>query len=103
MDFAKVVIAGIPKKAVNWDSGEPVEITNAEELKDIDNLKDGFVFHYCGGTRAIYVERENGIEVINGHETEISSACIIENIDKTISDTMWTVEGSTIMHVVQSA
>jgi len=99
----KVVIAGIPKKAVNWDSGEPVVITNAEELRDIDNLKDGFVFHYCGGTRAIYVERENGIEVINGHETEISSACIIENIDKTISDTMWTVDGSSIMHVVQSA
>ncbi len=99
----KVVIAGIPKKAVNWDSGQPVIITNAEELKDIDNLKDGFTFHYCGGTRAIYIERENGVEVINGHVTEISSACIIENIDKTISDTMWTVDGASVLKIVQSA
>lgn len=86
----KVTIAGIPKKSIKWINGEPVTKTNAEELGDIENLKDGFTFRHCGGTRTVYIEDTAHTEVINGHETELGAAAIIENIEKTISETMWT-------------
>lgn len=86
----KVTIAGIPKESTKWIDGKPVTMTNAEELGIIDNLRDGFVFKHCGGTRTIYIEDEPHEEVINGHKTQISSAAIIENIEKEISNTMWT-------------
>ena len=85
-----VVIAGIPKGATKWINGEPVFKTNAEELGSIDNLKDDFVFKHCGGTRCVYVERPISVEIINGHEIELSSSAVIENISKEISDTMYT-------------
>ena len=87
----KVTIAGIPKKSTKWINGEPVTKSNSEELGHIDNLEDGFVFEHCGGTRCIYVECDPTVETINGHRTEHAGAAIIENIEKKISDTMWTV------------
>ena len=96
----KVTIAGIPKRSIKWIDGKPVEKTNAEELGSIDNLKDGFTFRHCGGTRTVYVEDDIHTELINGHETELASAAIIENIEKTISDTMWTRGADyTMMHI----
>lgn len=86
----KVTIAGIPKQSIKFIDGKPVKKTNAEELGSLDNLKDGFTFSHCGGTRAIYVEDKPHIKEINGHVTELASACLIENISKEISDTMWT-------------
>lgn len=86
-----VVIAGIPKRAVRWIDGKPVTKTNAEELANIDNLADGFVFDHCGGTRCVYNdERAPVILDINGHETELATSAVIENIQKEISNTMWT-------------
>lgn len=86
-----VVIAGIPKRAVKWIDGKPVTKTNSEELASIDNLKDGFEFVHCGGTRCVYNdERAPVIMDINGHETELATSAVIENISKVISDTMWT-------------
>lgn len=86
-----VVIAGIPKRAVKWIDGKPVIKTNSEELASIDNLKDGFKFVHCGGTRCVYNdERAPVIMDINGHETELATSAVIENISKEISDTMWT-------------
>lgn len=86
-----VVIAGIPKRAVRWIDGKPVTKTNAEELANIDNLADGFVFDHCGGTRCVYNdERAPVIMDINGHETELATSAVIENIQKEISNTMWT-------------
>ena len=85
-----VVIAGIPKGATKWINGKPVFKTNAEELGNIDNLKDDFVFEHCGGTRCVYVERPISVEIINGHEIELASSAVIENISKEISDTMYT-------------
>lgn len=86
-----VVIAGVPKRATKWINGEPVTVTNAEELKTIDNLQDGFTFKHCGGTRTIYNEQEPRTEIIEGHETEIASSAVICDIEKVISDTMFTV------------
>lgn len=85
-----VVIAGIPKKAIKWIDGKPVQKTNAEELGNIDNLEDGFTFTHCGGTRCVYNERPVESQIINGHETLLSSSAVIDNIEKVLSDTMWT-------------
>ena len=86
----KVVIAGIPKSAIKWKKGKPIEKTNAEELGSIDNLKDGFIFKHCGGTRCVYNEDQIKTATIDGHKTEYASSAIIENIEKEISDTMYT-------------
>ena len=85
-----VVIAGIPKAATKWVNGKPIKKTNAQELGKIDNLADDFKFSHCGGTRCVYYERPVEIIDINGHATEIASSAVIENIDKVISNTMYT-------------
>lgn len=90
-----VVIAGIPKRSIKWLKGEgfvmPYKRTNAEELGNIDNLADGFVFSHCGGTRCVYNdERSPVVTSINGHTTELATSAVIENIEKKLSDTMWT-------------
>lgn len=95
----KVVIAGIPKKSVKWVDGEPIEKTNSEELGNIDNLKDGFTFSHCGGTRCVYNEAPIRTEVINGHRISLASSAVIDNIEKEISDTMWSVEGINLLKV----
>ena len=95
----KVVIAGIPKKSVKWVSGEPIEKSNSEELGTIDNLKDGFKFSHCGGTRCVYNEAPIRTEVINGHKISLASSAVIDNIEKEISDTMWSVEGINLLKV----
>lgn len=99
-----VVIAGIPKKATKWINGEPVIMTNAEELGDIDKLEDGFTFSHCGGTRCVYNERPITTENIDGHIIEYASSAVIENISKDISDTMYTKgKDYTPLHIVQEA
>lgn len=87
----KVTIAGIPKKSTKWIDGKPVTRTNAEELGSVEALEEGFIFRHCGGTRCIYVEKEPEIKEVNGHMTELASAAIIENIEKELSNTMFTV------------
>lgn len=98
-----VVIAGIPKKSIKWIDGKPVEKTNAQELGSIDNLQDGFIFRHCGGTRCVYNERPIEIVDIDGHETELASSAIIENIEKEINDTMYTAGADyTPLHIIQN-
>lgn len=99
-----VVIAGIPKASTKWIDGKPVNKTNAQELASIDNLNDGFKFKHCGGTRCVYNERPITTMNINGHITELASSAVIENIEKKISDTMYTKDADyTPLHIVQSA
>lgn len=100
----KVTIAGITKDATKWIHGNGFTMrhtmTNAEELENIDNLKDGFIFRHNGGTRAIYIEGSITEEVINGHKLEMASGVIIENIEKEISDTMFTRGGDySLLHI----
>ena len=97
-----VTIAGIPKKATKWIDGKAITMTNAQELGKIDNLKDGFIFKHCGGTRAIYNERPIEIKDINGHKTELASNVIIDTIEKEINDTMWTHDGLELCNVLYS-
>ena len=96
----KVTIAGIPKKAIKFIDGKAVTMTNAEELGKIDNLVDGFTFKHCGGTRAIYNERPIEEKEIRGHKIELASSVIIDNIEKEISDTMWTHKGYELQKIL---
>lgn len=97
-----VVIAGVPKSSIKWIDGKPVKRTNAEELGHIDALKDGFTFTHCGGTRTIYNEQEPEIKEIDGHVTELASSAIICDIEKEISDTMYTIGADyTLLNIVQ--
>ena len=96
----KVTIAGIPKKSIKWIDGKPIEKTNADELGNIDNLNDGFVFSHNGGTRCIYSEREIENININGHMIELASAAVIENITKEISDTMYSIEDGNFINAL---
>lgn len=98
----QVTIAGIPKKATKFINGKAVTITNAEELGNIDNLNDGFIFEHCGGSRAIYNEMPKEQITIRGHKLEIESSVIIDNIEKEVNDTMWSVEGYELYNLVYS-
>ena len=97
----QVVIAGIPKKSIKWIDGKPIEKTNAEELGNIDALEDGFTFKHNGGTRCVYAEQPLEVREINGHITEISSSAVIDNIEKEISNYMWSVEGVNLLKMHQ--
>lgn len=98
-----VTIAGIPKIKVKNVDGEKVIISNADELRDIDNLKDGFIFKECGGTRTIYDDGYTRIETINGHDIEISSFALIVPIEKEISGTMNIMdERKILLHLQQT-
>ena len=57
-----------------------------EELGNIDNLKSGFIFTKCGGTLSKYIQGKPRIELINNHQIELSSACIILPNTKTLND-----------------
>lgn len=80
-----VTIAGVCKN--NKKLGKDF-VTSADELEDIENLIDGFVFKECGGTTSLYTEKEKEILMIDGHLTEVSSACIIYPSDKKIGGTL---------------
>lgn len=95
----QVVIAGISKKATFWENGKSYVTTNALELGSIDNLMDGFKFEKCGCTRCIYIEGEPVIEDIEGHKTSLSSAAIIEPIEKILSDTMYSIDNGYLINV----
>ena len=56
-----------------------------KELGSIDNLEGDKKFYDCGGTSCTYVAGLPDIVDINGHVTEIASAAIIKNVDKTLT------------------
>ena len=63
-----VTIAGVQKKGRNGN-------TRIKELGSIDELKHGKVFRDCGGTRCVYIEKN-----------DITNSCaIILNTEKTLS------------------
>jgi hypothetical protein len=56
-----------------------------KELGSINNLEGDKKFYDCGGTSCTYVAGLPDIVIINGHETEVASAAIIKNVDKTLT------------------
>ena len=69
-----ITVAGVPR--------ETNGIKREDELQNLDNLKDGFVFRDNGGTRAVYfchpVRDYMGIETAGG--------CVIMDTHKELSD-----------------
>lgn len=62
------------------------KFSREDELGNIDNLKAGFVFTRCGGTKALYIEDKPRTEYINGHLIELAGGCIITKTTKTLND-----------------
>lgn len=62
-----------------------------DELGDIDNLTDGFIFTKCGGTAALYLpNKANPIEDVFIYENnETCGGCIITKVTKTMSSEAW--------------
>lgn len=86
-DKLNVTIAGVTKDN-KQPKDHPDYITSAEELGDIDNLHDGFVFEKCGGTKNQYIEAPVGIAYIEGHRVEYASRCIISTTTKELGGTV---------------
>ena len=75
----KATIAGVKSKGVDG-------ITREEELGDINNLNNGFIFYKCGGTISKYITHDIECVKINGHDTWLADACIIEQTTKEINE-----------------
>ena len=62
-----------------------------DELGDIENLTDGFIFTKCGGTAALYLpNKANPIEDVFIYENnETCGGCIITKVTKTLSSEAW--------------
>lgn len=73
-------IAGVPAKSKDG------KITREKELGNINNLKAGFTFEKCGGSRIIYTERKPSKAKINGHTLEISSSACITSTTKQLGE-----------------
>ena len=71
-------IAGVPERGRNRK-------TRIKELGSLENLRSGFVFKYCGGTRCVYIEHPPTTLDIDGHLTEVAGAAVILPVEKTLS------------------
>lgn len=96
----KMTVAGVRQEVRDRNNKL---ITIVDELKgfnnamsDIDALDKQFnrefVFNACGGISATYVYDDAHIESINGHLTELASACILKPVTKTLNDAKWLKE-----------
>lgn len=83
----QVTVAGVTKTN-KQPKDHPDFITSAMELGDIENLHDGFVFTACGGTKSKYIEAPVSIAIIDGHEVEYASRCIITPTTKELGGTV---------------
>lgn len=59
--------------------------TRIKELGCLENMREGFVFKDCGGTRCVYLEDKPHTETINGHLLEVAGSAIILPVEKTLS------------------
>lgn len=73
----KVTIAGVSKYGRNGN-------TRVKELGSLDNLKSGYNFIDCGGTRTIYTHLKPSSVYVENHLLEVSSSAIICNTTKTL-------------------
>lgn len=75
------VIAGVPKAKTYIENGKPITYTRNAELKDIDNLKQGYMFNKCVPIRAIYTH--NGCILVNSeHMISLCDSEAEEYFDK---------------------
>lgn len=84
----KVTIAGVATRRVDGidDNGEPVYYYNHDELNDIDNLKDGFIFKKCGSHKVqYYAHNAELVEVYPGKFENVADCAVISENEKTLN------------------
>lgn len=77
----EVTVAGVPAY-----EDATHKYSRIEELGSIENLRNGFKFVRCGGTGSKYTETIPTMMDIDGHQTEVGSACVIVKSEKTLHD-----------------
>lgn len=87
-----VTVAGVP----SYEDATK-QFSRVDELGSIDNLDQGFVFSRCGGTSSKYTETVPQIIDIEGHKTEVGSACIIKRTTKRLNSMFSIYDTLTIM------
>ena len=60
--------------------------TREQELGNIENLKEGFVFKRCGSTTSVYLIGEPEVVNIDGHRVETAGGCVLLPTTKTLHD-----------------
>ena len=60
--------------------------TREQELGNIENLKEGFVFKRCGSTTSVYLIGEPEVVNIDGHKVETAGGCVLLPTTKTLHD-----------------
>lgn len=74
-DKLHITIAGVAKSK------------GAEELKDIRNFKEGFIFKAAGGTESVYNDDPDMLLSIDGHDLKITSNVLIRDSTYTLGVT----------------
>lgn len=74
-DKLHITIAGVAKSK------------GAEELKDIRNFKEGFIFHAAGGTESVYNDDPDMTLNVDGHDLKITSNVLIRDSTYTLGVT----------------
>lgn len=60
--------------------------TREQELGNIENLAEGFVFKRCGSTTSVYLIGEPEVVDIDGHKVETAGGCVLLPTTKTLHD-----------------
>lgn len=60
--------------------------TREQELGNIENLKEGFVFRRCGSTTSVYLTGDPEVVNIDGHGVETAGGCVLLPTTKTLHD-----------------
>lgn len=78
---AHVTVAGVTKT----QRSDPNK-TNADELGDIGNLKSGFIFKECGGTRIVYNNTPIRMYEYQGEQIEVGASAVIMDTEYKVSN-----------------
>lgn len=81
----KITIAGVPSNFDGYYKQVKLTISREEELGELDNLTDGFIFNKCGGTRMEYITTPLHTELIDGHKVEFGNMAILHQVTKEMS------------------
>lgn len=88
----QITVAGVAKRKLQSNceyitrEEELCEIAKEKSVEPLDALTYGTTFKKCGSKKSIYTYDKPHIEIIEGHEVDISDGCIISDSEYTIKD-----------------
>lgn len=93
----QVTVAGVTKR----QRSDP-EKTNADELGSLDNLRQGFIFKECGGTRIVYNNEPLHTIEYNGESIEVGASAVIMDTEYKVSNlNEIDMDDETMLHIIQ--